>query len=678
MNTLRKFGIINFVMVGWLLWSVAPTAAASVLQQVIDLSTWTGTPISPWSPPLPPAPNPGFSLTSLAYDPVLHRLYAADSQTAYVYMIDTLTNTVQAVSNTQGAASPPGRLDVYSPLTLLANPASGRWAVMGPYYGAKFIGTEILLLDSIPGGTMQSGASWNPATDTVYSGSVNFFATRNLKFLFGGFACSGTSNATTYNPGTNRVYVSCGFSDSSAGIYVFDGIDLLNGGKNYQPPPIGSAVIGRPSSGALGLAVNPNTNRVYASGLTSPTSLDVLDASTYQLLTSVPGIPNQSTSRQYSIGFGSTPLAQPIAINTLTNTIFVLNSLTSTISVFDGNTSSFTGTIDIPVPAGAVMDNPVGEVKVGNVIYDGIRQMLTTRGGAVAMAVDEARNLLYVASVNGTISVIALDTPFAAPAFSANGVVRDLSGVPQPGVTVTATAAGFSTTAVTDPTGMFVLTGLVSGAYTVKPQEAGFSFTAQTVNVSGANISGLSFIAFPPVRPASYTLSPWTLIGPGVLTTATITLNQPAPAGGQVLTLSASDTKPAKFPGTLTVAAGQASVSFAVQGNGVSVATNVTLMATSNGGTAGAALTVAPGDSLKITSATWSNSTKLLQVNGTGTNPAATLQVQDGKSNAILGTMTNLGNGSYSFQLTVASAPTSVNILSNLGGKTGQGVAIVP
>ena len=58
---------------------------------------------------------------------------------------------------------------------------------------------------------------------------------------------------------------------------------------------------------------------------------------------------------------------------------------------------------------------------------------------------------------------------------------------------------------------------------------------------------------------------------------------------------------------------------------------------------------------------------------------AAALQLQDGKSNAIMGTMTNLGNGNYSFQLIpVASAPASVNAVSNLGGKTGQGVAIVP
>jgi hypothetical protein len=158
-----------------------------------------------------------------------------------------------------------------------------------------------------------------------------------------------------------------------------------------------------------------------------------------------------------------------------------------------------------------------------------------------------------------------------------------------------------------------------------------------------------------------------------------VTLNQAAPSGGAVLALSASDPKPAKFPSTVTVAAGQSSVSFAVQGNGVSATTTVTLIAAYNGGTAGTNLTVAPSDSLHITSATYSKSQLLLQVKATGTNPAATLQVQNANNNAILGTMTNLGNGSYSYQQSLATnVPTSVNVISNLSGKTGQGVSIVP
>ena len=133
------------------------------------------------------------------------------------------------------------------------------------------------------------------------------------------------------------------------------------------------------------------------------------------------------------------------------------------------------------------------------------------------------------------------------------------------------------------------------------------------------------------------------------------------------------------MPSTVTVPAGQTSVSFPVQGSGVSVVTIVTLTAQYNGGTASASLTVAPGDSLKVTSATFSTSTHVLTVNVTGTNQQAIVNVFLGSNNQLLGTMVNQGGGSYSFQQSFLSGtPASVKVVSNLGGKTGQGVALVP
>jgi DNA-binding beta-propeller fold protein YncE len=64
-------------------------------------------------------------------------------------------------------------------------------------------------------------------------------------------------------------------------------------------------------------------------------------------------------------------------VNTQTNTIFVVNASSSSISVFDGNTNTLTGAI-------------------------------TTSGGAVAIAVNEKANQLYVANAIGTIDVFAI------------------------------------------------------------------------------------------------------------------------------------------------------------------------------------------------------------------------------------------------------------------------------
>jgi DNA-binding beta-propeller fold protein YncE len=431
--------------------------------------------------------------------------------------------------------------------------------------------------------------------------------------------------------------------------------------------------------------VNPNTNRIY---LANGTSLNVLDASTYQVLASIPGLPDQ-TADFLVASYMALPLPRPVAVNTLTNTIFVVNSVTSTISVFDGNTNTLTGTITIPVPAGAIVSQPfplppvasLSEIKLGNTFFDSAAGALTTLGGAIAIAVNERDNTLYVASVNGTVSIFALNPPAVPAAFSANGIIRTVDGIPAAGVTVNASGPSGNATAVTDATGLFVLTGLPAGAYTVTPASSAFSFApnSQAVTVNDSNIGGLAFTANPPIVPITYAVSPWTMVGAGVVTTATVTLNQPAPAGGAVLVLSASDAKAAKFPSTVTVSAGQSSVSFSVQGNGVSATTTVTLIASYNGGTASTSLTVVPSDSLHITSATYSKSQQLLQAKGTSTNAAATIVVQNSNNNATMGTMVNLGNGNYSFQASLATGvPTSVNIISNLGGKNGQGVSVIP
>ncbi len=321
------------------------------------------------------------------------------------------------------------------------------------------------------------------------------------------------------------------------------------------------------------------------------------------------------------------------------------------------------------------------EIKPGNTFYDFSAGARTTLGGAIAMAVNESSNLLYVAGVNRTIGVYALNPPAAPAAFSVNGVVRNAQGMPAAGITVNAAGAGGSATGVTDATGLFVLTGLPLGTYTVTPVSASFSFApnSQTVSVIDRNIGGLAFQANPPIVQVSYTLSPWTMIGAGVATTATVTLNQPAPAGGAVLTLSASDPKAAKVPSTVTVPAGQSSVSFPVQGSGVSITTIVTLVAQYNGGTASASLTVAPGGKLTITSATYSQSTQVLKVRANDSNPQATLNVFLASNNQLLGTMVNQGGGSYALQvLFQAGTPASVNVVSNLGAKTGQGVTVTP
>jgi hypothetical protein len=208
------------------------------------------------------------------------------------------------------------------------------------------------------------------------------------------------------------------------------------------------------------------------------------------------------------------------------------------------------------------------------------------------------------------------------------------------------------------------------------------SITA-SLNAVAATPVSLTVIPGEPLSLGTYALAPYTMIGPGVVTTATIAINQSAPPGGLIINLTANSSA-AKVPATVTVPAGQTSVSFGVQGNSVSAPTAVVLLASYKGvlaplGTipATATVTVAPTDVLKAGKPTWSTSTHLLTASATSTNPQATINVLNANGNAPLGAMINLGGGAYSFQTTVASI-SSVNFKSNLGGATGQGVTVVP
>ncbi|HYL73801.1 MAG TPA: hypothetical protein VEU96_06325 [Bryobacteraceae bacterium] len=718
---MKHLAVTFAIFMGALLAASPALHAQATLVKTIDLSTWTGVPVSTAQPPIPvpsnvivapsyvqvpqPAPGSSFSLTGIAVDPVSNTIYVADHASSNVYLIDGAINAVSSAAYTYGLY---GNIDGVPPAlsgtagnvvtTVIANPATNRWLFMGEFGGGQFSGTTFV--ENVVGQAMQSGGAWDPVTGNVYGATGDaLWVTQGLKWL--NFALS-SCNTTVLNPMTLRVYTSCilGYSGSGLAQIPNYGIVGVDGGSPDMQARIGRGTP-RPASWytlqnangqPAGLAVNANTNRLYVAAATSPTSLDVIDLSTNTIVASLPGLPDQSSDFLIG-GIYPLPLPRPIAINTLTNRIFVLNSVSSTISVFDGNTNALIGTISIPVPDGAIVSVPVPpstimqDVKTGNTYFNRVITSpnsvgtLTSLGGAIALAVNETSNTLYVANVNGTVSVFALDPPTAPAKFSVNGVIKNAQGLPAAGITVNAVGAFASASAVTDSTGLFVLTGLQFGGYAIAPSSSSFSFSpaSQNVSVIDRNIGGLTFQANPPIAPASYTLSPWTMIGAGVTTTATVTLNQPAPAAGAVLTLASSDPKAAKVSSTVTIPAGQSSISFPVQGSGVSATTTVTLTATYNGGTASASLTVAPGDSLKIGKATFSPSTHLLTVAATGTNSQATLNVFLASNNQLLGTMVNQGGGTFSFsQPFLAGTPASVSVVSNLGGKTGQGVTLVP
>jgi hypothetical protein len=111
-----------------------------------------------------------------------------------------------------------------------------------------------------------------------------------------------------------------------------------------------------------------------------------------------------------------------------------------------------------------------------------------------------------------------------------------------------------------------------------------------TATYESTRSASLAITAADPL--ASLTIDSASVEG-GAVANGTITLAAPAPAGGAIIALASSDTARATVPGTVTIAEGATSASFAILTTRVSTTSNVTITATW-GNTRAAALTLIP------------------------------------------------------------------------------------
>jgi len=246
----------------------------------------------------------------------------------------------------------------------------------------------------------------------------------------------------------------------------------------------------------------------------------------------------------------------------------------------------------------------------------------------------------------------SINIPFVSSGQTFTGTVTLSTGALVGGATVTLTSDTPGVAAV--PASILIPFGSTTGTFTgIAGPVAGPVTVTITASFNAIARTGtLSVLPGPVLSITNFTLSPYTMVGPGVATTATVSINQPAPVGGVTLALTSSSSA-AKVPATVSVAAGQTSASFAVQGNSVSAATLVVLTAAYSGGLAplgpvssSTTVTVAPTDVLKAAvKPTWSTSTHVLTATVTSTNPQAIVTALNANGNVPLVVMTNSGNG---------------------------------
>jgi hypothetical protein len=172
---------------------------------------------------------------------------------------------------------------------------------------------------------------------------------------------------------------------------------------------------------------------------------------------------------------------------------------------------------------------------------------------------------------------------------SAVGTVT-LTGAAPGGGTVVHLSSGSS--AIQVPASVTVPAGSASRTFTIQTSEVGSTFSRQIIATCNGSSRVVTVTLTPSISIASLTLSKSTVKG-GESLTGTVTLSLPAPNGGIVVALE-SGSGAIQVPSSVTVAAGQTSVTFPIQTNPVGASFTRTISAIRNGVRRNANLTLTP------------------------------------------------------------------------------------
>ena len=204
--------------------------------------------------------------------------------------------------------------------------------------------------------------------------------------------------------------------------------------------------------------------------------------------------------------------------------------------------------------------------------------------------------------------------------------------------------------AVTVPQHVEVPAGQTSGIFSVASSPVSATITATVT----ANYNGVSVTAGVSVSPpsfASLSVAPTSVQG-GSASVGTVTMANPAPAGGFTVTLT-SDTSSATVPATAMIPAGATSVTFKISTIGVTSTTLANITAANGPTSYTATLTISPATLISI-------AVKPSQLSG-GTSAAgtATLSGPAGAGGAVVSLQSNSSSVTVPASVTVTTGATS-------------------
>ncbi len=266
------------------------------------------------------------------------------------------------------------------------------------------------------------------------------------------------------------------------------------------------------------------------------------------------------------------------------------------------------------------------------------------------------------------VSSVTLSPTSVIPGTSSTGTVTLNEAAPTGGAVVTLTSG--NTAAATVPANVTVPAGSTSATFTVTTLSVTTS-TAVSITAAYSGSSQSATLTVAPLLVSSVTLSPKSVI-PGTSSTGTVTLNEAAPSGGAVVTLTSGNTAAATVPASVTVPAGSTSTTFTVTTLSVTTSTAVSITAAYSGSSQSATLTVAP---LLVSSVTLSPTSVNSGTSSTGTVTLSAAAPSGGA--AVTLTSGNTAAATVPASVTVPAGSTSTTFtVTTLSVTTSTAVSI--
>jgi LmbE family N-acetylglucosaminyl deacetylase len=356
-------------------------------------------------------------------------------------------------------------------------------------------------------------------------------------------------------------------------------------------------------------------------------------------------------------------------------------------TVTGGGTATGTATLSAAAPAGGAevslsSNNPSVTVPASVTVAAGATSAtfsVTTSPVATPTSVTLTGTLggaSQTASLSVTPAVLSsLSTsPASVTGGSAVSGTVTLSGpAPAGGAQV---ALSSSSGAVSVPASVTVPAGAASASFSATTSPVAAATTA-TISASYGGATQTSALTVVPPRASALSLSQGSVTG-GTSVTGTVMIDGPAPAGGAVVQLSANSAA-ASVPGSVTIAAGGTSATFAVATSPVAASTAVSISASSGGATVNVSLTVLPPviSALSVSPASVTGGTAVtgtVTLNGPAPVGGAQVALSDNSGATSLPASVTVAAGATSATFSIGTSAvadnTAVTISASYGGAT--------